>query len=116
VKIISDAIKVIKKDKMFKSSDKKHRKRGLMNLQCAPNKCSSSDDKDDDFYEVSNGHTQQKIDIQYTIDEAPSHLIRKTMKFEESHSQSGVDEVDNVGSTHVTRTVTSVTRNSKVFW
>ena len=90
---------------MFKLNDKKHRKRALMKLQnCKPN-CGANGDKDD-FYEVSNGSqkvTTKTIEtaIQYNLDEAPSHLVRKTMKFEEVHCQnsdSGIDEVDRAGS------------------
>lgn len=114
---------------MFKLNDKKHRKRALMKLQCAPNKCSSTDDKDDDVYEVSSSEKlSQKVTnktmeyaVQYNLEDAPSHLIRKTMRFEEvkSHSSSdGVDVTDNVGTSRSTKISTiefpSVKRGSKV--
>lgn len=81
---------------MFKLNDKKHRKRALMKLQgCKPN-CGASDEKDD-FYEVSNGQkvTNKTVEysVQYDLDEAPSHLVRKTMKFEEVKNQ-GFDETE----------------------
>lgn len=90
---------------MFKLNDKKHRKRALMKLNgCKPN-CGANGDQDE-VYEVSNGQkvTNKTIEcaIQYNLDEAPSHLVRKTMKFEEIH-QSGVDEVDRAGSSHSNR-------------
>lgn len=85
---------------MFKLNDKKHRKRALMKLQgCKPN-CGASDEKDD-FYEVSNGQkvTNKTVEysVQYDLDEAPSHLVRKTMKYEEVKGQ-GFDETDRAGS------------------
>lgn len=94
---------------MFKLNDKKHRKRALMKLQqCKPN-CSADGEKDD-FYEVSNGQkvTNKTIEcaIQYNLDEAPSHLVRKTMKIEEiqfQNSGGGVDEVDRAGSSQLSR-------------
>lgn len=97
---------------MFKLNDKKHRKRALMKLQCAP-KCTTEDEKDGgDFYNVasssttttSNGHqvTKKTMEyaVKYNLDEAPSHLTRKTMKFEES----SVDQVDNAGSSRISKT------------
>jgi hypothetical protein len=106
---------------MFKLNDKKHRKRALMKLQCAPNKCSSTDDKDDDFYEVQQQQHQQvsnktmEYAVQYNLEDAPSHLVRKTMKYEEI---KGGDEVDNAGTSRVSKTITmefpSVRRGSKV--
>lgn len=88
---------------MFKLNDKKHRKRALMKLQCAPG-CGANGDKDD-FYEASTQHkTIEKtteLAVQYNLDEIPSHLVRKTMKFQEVRRQSngqGVDEVDRAGS------------------
>lgn len=113
---------------MFKSNDnKKPRKRSLMKFQCAPGKCASTDEKDNDFYEVSN-QQQEKVsnksveyNVQYNLEDAPSHLIRKTMKFEETRthrSNSGIDTVDNAGTSHITKTYSleypSVKRNSKV--
>lgn len=97
---------------MFKLNDKKHRKRALMKLNgCKPN-CGANDERDE-IYEVSNGHkvTTKTIEraIQYNLDEAPSHLVRKTMKFEEIYSQdssSGLDEVDRAGSSQMTRQMT----------
>lgn len=97
---------------MFKLNDKKHRKRALMKLQCVdgykPN-CGANDEKDD-FYEVSNGQkvTTKTVErsVQYNLDEAPSHLVRKTMKFEEIRSQNsggGFDEVDRSGSSQIAR-------------
>lgn len=94
---------------MFKLNDKKHRKRALMKLNgCKPN-CGANGDQDE-AYEVSNGQkvTNKTIEtaIQYNLDEAPSHLVRKTMKFEEVHYKenvSGVDEVDRAGSAHSNR-------------
>lgn len=97
---------------MFKLNDKKHRKRALLKLQnCKPN-CGANGENDE-VYEVSNGH--QKVtnktveyEIKYNLDEAPSHLVRKTMKFEEvkSHkSASGFDEVDRAGTSHRMRQV-----------
>jgi hypothetical protein len=97
---------------MFKLNDKKHRKRALMKLQnCKPN-CGANGENDE-VYEVSNGHqkvTNKTIEceIKYNLDEAPSHLVRKTMKFEEVHCQnssSGFDEVDRAGSSQRTRQV-----------
>lgn len=97
---------------MFKLNDKKHRKRALMKLQCAP-KCTTEDEKDGgDFYNVasssttatSNGHqvTKKTMEyaVKYNLDEAPSHLTRKSMKFEES----SVDQVDNAGSSRISKT------------
>lgn len=106
---------------MFKLNDKKHRKRALMKLQCAPNKCASTDDKDDDFYNISNDQEQKVTNkalecvAQYNLEDAPSHLVRKTMKFEEIHHHSGIDEIDNVESiSRATKTFSSVKRSSKV--
>lgn len=98
---------------MFKLNDKKHRKRALMKLQCAP-KCTTEDEKDGgDFYnvassssttETSNGHqvTRKTMEyaVKYNLDEAPSHLTRKSMKFEES----SFDQVDNAGSSRISKT------------
>jgi len=101
---------------MFKSNDnKKHRKRSLMNFQCAPGKCASTDEKDNDFYEVSTDQQEKVINktveynVRYNLEDAPSHLIRKTMKYEETRSHrsgDGVDVVDNAGTSshHVTKT------------
>jgi hypothetical protein len=94
---------------MFKLNDKKHRKRALLKLQnCKPN-CGANGENDE-VYEVSNGH--QKVtnktleyEVKYNLDEAPSHLVRKTMKFEEIKSGSGFDEVDRVGSSQRMRQV-----------
>lgn len=97
---------------MFKLNDKKHRKRALMKLQCAP-KCTTEDEKDGgDFYNVassssttttSNGHqvTKKTMEyaVKYNLDESPN-LTRKSMKFEES----SFDEVDNVGSSRKSKT------------
>lgn len=107
---------------MFKLNDKKHRKRALLKLQnCKPN-CGANGENDE-VYEVSNG--QQKVtnktvecEIKYNLDEAPNHLVRKTMKFEEvnyQNSSSGYDEVDRAGSSQRMRQVTldfpSIERN-----
>jgi hypothetical protein len=97
---------------MFKLNDKKHRKRALMKLQnCKPN-CGANGENDE-VYEVSNGHQKvsnktMEYEVKYNLDEAPSHLVRKTMKFEEikSHkSSSGFDEVDRAGSSQRMRQV-----------
>lgn len=102
---------------MFKLNDKKHRKRALMKLQCAP-KCTTEEEKDGgDFYNVtstsssSNGNQvtskTMQYAAQYNLEEAPNHLVRKTMKFEEVRSDKkslGFDEVDNVESVRKTRT------------
>lgn len=90
---------------MFKLNDKKHRKRALLKLNaCKPN-CGANGDKDD-FYEASNVEKVIEKSVQYNIDDAPNHLVRKTMKFEEVYSQSsnsGVDEVDRAGSSRLSR-------------
>jgi len=94
---------------MFKLNDKKHRKRALMKLQCVDghkadkDEVKGSGDKDD-FYSVSNGVTKVtnktvECAIQYNLDEAPNHLVRKTMKYEEVHS--GFDTVDRAGSSQM---------------
>lgn len=95
---------------MFKLNDKKHRKRALMKLQCAP-KCTTEEEKDGgDFYNVasststtSNGHqvTKKTMEyaVKYNLEDSPSSM-RKSMKFEES----GFDQVDNAGSSRVTKT------------
>lgn len=97
---------------MFKLNDKKHRKRALMKLQnCKPN-CGANGENDE-VYVVSNGHQKvtnktMEYEIKYNLDEAPSHLVRKTMKFEEIKSQSngsGFDEVDRAGSSQQMRQV-----------
>lgn len=97
---------------MFKLNDKKHRKRALMKLQnCKPN-CGANGENDE-VYEVSNGHQKvsnktMEYEIKYNLDEAPSHLVRKTMKFEEiKHhtNSSGFDEVDHAGSSQRMRQV-----------
>lgn len=108
---------------MFKLNDKKHRKRALMKLQCAP-KCTTEDEKDGgDFYNVassssttttSNGHqvTKKTMEyaVKYNLDEAPSHLTQKSMKFEES----SVDQVDNAGSSRISKTyVTNYSSNER---
>lgn len=114
---------------MFKLNDKKHRKRALMKLQCAP-KCTTEDEKDGgDFYNVtststsssSNGHQHQvssktmEYAAQYNLEDAPSHLIRKTMKFEEVQRSSGSDQVDNAGSSRVSKVeFSSGERNSSL--
>lgn len=120
----------IKLKKMFKLNDKKHRKRALMKLQCAP-KCTTEEEKDGDFYNVtstsktSNGHqvTSKTMEYatQYNLDETPNHLVRKTMKFEEMQSKlksSGFDTVDNAGSSRITKTYVmeypSIERNSSL--
>lgn len=85
---------------MFKLNDKKHRKRALLKLQnCKPN-CGANGENDE-VYKVSNGHQKvtnktMEYEIKYNLDEAPSHLVRKTMKFEEI--KSGFDEVDRAGT------------------
>lgn len=85
---------------MFKINDKKHRKRALLKFNgCKPN-CGTNGDKDD-FYEASNVEKSVEKSVKYNIDDAPNHLVRKTMKFEEVYSQnlsSGVDEVDESGN------------------
>lgn len=90
---------------MFKLNDKKHRKRALLKLNgCKPN-CGANGDKDD-FYEASNIEKVVEKSVQYNIDDAPNHLVRKTMKFGELYSQnssSGVDEVDQIGSSRLSR-------------
>lgn len=94
---------------MFKLNDKKHRKRALMKLQqCKPN-CGANGEKDD-FYEASHQHKTinktTEVEIKYNLDDAPNHLVRKTMKFEEIRSQTngnGADEVDHAGSSHSNR-------------
>lgn len=94
---------------MFKLNDKKHRKRALMKLQgCKPN-CGANSEKEE-VYEVSNGQkvTEKTIELQthYNLDEAPSHLVRKTMKFEEIEhydNSSGFDEVDRAGSSQLSK-------------
>jgi hypothetical protein len=89
---------------MFKSNDKKPRKRSLMKLQCAPNRCGTKDDEDEkDFYEVKNEH---QIVSTKTVEDAPSHLIRKTMKYEQIQTRKSFDQVDNAGSTQTSRTFT----------
>lgn len=115
---------------MFKLNDKKHRKRALMKLQCAP-KCTTEDEKDgNDFYNVastsassssSNGHQHQvtsktmEYAAQYNLEDAPSHLIRKTMKFEEVQRSSGSDQVDNAGISRVSKVeFSSGERNSTI--
>lgn len=110
---------------MFKLNDKKHRKRALMKLQCAP-KCTTEDEKDGDFYNVtskstssSNGHqvTSKTMEYaaQYNLEDAPSHLIRKTMKFEEVQRSLGVDQVDNVSTSRISRVeFSSGERNSNL--
>lgn len=97
---------------MFKLNDKKQRKRAIMKLQCVDGykpTCGANDEKDD-FYEATNGHkvTNKTLEyaVQYNLDEAPSHLVRKTMKFEEIHHSEhnrGLDEVDRAGSLQRTR-------------
>lgn len=107
---------------MFKINDKKHRKRALMKLQCAP-KCTTEEEKDGgDFYNVassssttktSNGHqvTQKTMEYayKYNLEDAPSHLTRKSMKLEES----SFDEVDNVGTSRISKTYVTE-RNSSI--
>lgn len=106
---------------MFKLNDKKHRKRALMKLQCAP-KCTTEDEKDGaDFYNVasssstttSNGHqvTRKTMEyaVKYNLDDSPS-LTRKSMKFEES----SFDQVDNAGSSRVSKTYVVDERNSSL--
>lgn len=97
---------------MFKLNDKKHRKRALLKLQqCKPN-CAADDEKDD-FYDVSSEHkvTSKIVEhaVQYNLDEAPNHLVRKTMKFEEvrlKNDGKSYDEVDRVESSHMSKHVT----------
>ena len=96
---------------MFKLNDKKHRKRVLLKLQqCKPG-CGAYGEKDD-FYDVSNEHKlSSKIvehAVQYNLDEAPNHLVRKTMKFEEVRLKNdrGFDEVDRAESSKFTKEVT----------
>ena len=83
-----------------------------MKLQnCKPN-CGANGENDE-VYEVSNGHQKvsnktMEYEIKYNLDEAPSHLVRKTMKFEEIKHQtniSGFDEVDRAGSSQRMRQV-----------
>lgn len=110
---------------MFKSSDssKKPQKRSL--FRCAPGRCASTDEKDNDVYEVSNGQHDQKVTnktVEYNVkyEDGPSHLVRKTMRVEEIRTSrsSGIDVVDNAGSSHVTKTYSmeypSIKRSSKV--
>lgn len=77
-----------------------------MKLGCKPN-CGADGEKDD-FYEVSNGHkvTSKTIEtaVQYNLDDAPNHLVRKTMKYEEIRRQS-IDEVDRAGSSRLSKHV-----------
>lgn len=90
---------------MFKINDKKQRKRALLKINaCKPN-CGANGDKDD-VYEASNVQKVIEKSVQYNIDDAPNHLVRKTMKFEEVYSQnssSGIDEVDQAGSSSLSR-------------
>jgi hypothetical protein len=94
---------------MFKLNDKKHRKRALMKLQGCKPTCGANDEKDE-VYEATNGHkvTNKTLEyaVQYDLDEGSSHLVRKTMKFEEiQHAERdrGFDEVDRAGSLQRTR-------------
>lgn len=96
---------------MFKLNDKKHRKRALLKLQqCKPN-CGADGEKDD-FYDVSSEHqvTKKIVEhaVQYNLDEAPNHLVRKTMKFEEVRLKNdgrGFDEVDRAESSKFSKQV-----------
>lgn len=82
-----------------------------MKLQCAPG-CGANGDKDD-FYEASTVHKtidkSTELAVQYNLDDIPSHLVRKTMKYQEVRRQSngaGVDEVDRAESSQSRHQVT----------